>query len=196
MTQVDKSADIPIGNTRVRSMNPKKFGLWLFMISVVMIFASLTSAYVVKKATGNWSLIEFPSLFNVTSVLIVLSSLSIHFSYLSAKKNNLLNIRIGLVVTGLLAISFTIGQYLSWGQLVDQQVFFVGNASGSFIYVFTGLHVAHLFGGLIFLAVVLYNSFKYRVHSKSLAQIEMCVTYWHFLGGLWLYLYLFLVLNN
>ncbi|MEO9475580.1 MAG: cytochrome c oxidase subunit 3 [Cyclobacteriaceae bacterium] len=193
---MDKSADIHLGKVSVRSMHPKKFAMWLFIISVTMIFASLTSAYIVKKAEGNWALVEFPSMFAVTSVIIVLSSLSIHFAYISAKRNNLFNIRLGLVVTGLLAIAFTVGQYMSWGQLVNQEVFFVGNPSGSFIYVFTGLHVAHLIGGLIFLSVVLYNSFKYKVHSKSLAQMEMCITYWHFLGGLWLYLYLFLILNN
>ncbi|MEP0367586.1 MAG: cytochrome c oxidase subunit 3 [Cyclobacteriaceae bacterium] len=193
---MDKSADIHLGKVSVRSMHPKKFAMWLFIISVTMIFASLTSAYIVKKAEGNWALVEFPSMFAVTSIIIVLSSLSIHFAYISAKRNNLLNIRLGLVVTGLLAIAFTVGQYMSWGQLVNQEVFFVGNPSGSFIYVFTGLHVAHLIGGLIFLSVVLYNSFKYKVHSKSLAQMEMCITYWHFLGGLWLYLYLFLILNN
>ncbi len=193
---MEKTANIPLGGVQVRSMHPKKFAMWLFMISVVMIFASLTSAYIVKKAEGNWSLIDFPSLFNVTSLLIVLSSASIQFAYISAKRNNLLNLKIGLAITGLLAIAFTMGQYFSWGQLVEQGVYFVGNPSGSFIYVFTGLHVAHLLGGLIFLTVVLINSFKYKVHSKNLAQIEMCITYWHFLGGLWLYLYLFLILNN
>ncbi len=177
-------------------MHPKKFAMWLFIISVTMIFASLTSAYIVKKSEGNWALIDFPSLFNVTSVMIVLSSISIHFAYLAAKRNNLFNIRLGLTLTAVLAVAFSVGQFFSWGQLVEQEVFFVGNPAGSFIYVFTGLHVVHLVGGLIFLLVVLVNSFRYKVHSKSLAQIEMCVTYWHFLGGLWLYLYLFLILNN
>jgi cytochrome c oxidase subunit 3 len=194
---MDNSADIPVvGNVRVRSMHPKKFAMWLFIISVTMIFASLTSAYIVKKAEGDWLIVNFPSLFNVTSVLIVLSSISMHFSYIAAKRNNLTSIRIGLVITGLLAIGFVIGQYMSWTQLVNQDVFFVGNAAGSFIYIFTGLHALHLIGGVIFLAIVLVNAFKYKVHSKSMAQIEMCTTYWHFLGGLWLYLYLFLILNN
>ncbi|WP_258105099.1 cytochrome c oxidase subunit 3 [Marinoscillum sp. MHG1-6] len=190
------SADIHLGKVRVKSMHPKKFAMWLFIISVTMIFASLTSAYIVKKSEGNWALIDFPSLFNVTSVMIVLSSISIHFAYLAAKRNNLFNIRLGLTLTAVLAVAFSVGQFFSWGQLVEQEVFFVGNPAGSFIYVFTGLHVVHLVGGLIFLLVVLVNSFRYKVHSKSLAQIEMCVTYWHFLGGLWLYLYLFLILNN
>ena len=177
-------------------MNPKKFGLWLFLISVTMLFASLTSAYIVKKSDGNWLIIDFPELFKLTSVLIILSSISIHFSYLAAKKDNLFNLRLGLVIAGLLAVGFVVGQYLSWGQLVAQDVYFVGNPAGSFIYVFTGLHVLHLIGGLVFLTVVLYNAFKYKVHSRNLLSIEMCTTYWHFLGGLWLYLYIFLVSNN
>lgn len=193
---MDRSADMVVGNVRVKSMHPKKFAMWLFIISVIMIFASMTSAYVVKKAEGNWLLIEFPSLFNVTSVLIVLSSISMHFSYLSARKDRIKDIKIGLAISGLLALGFVIGQYLSWAQLVQQDVYFVGNPAGSFIYIFTGLHALHLIGGIVFLIIVLVNAFKYRVHSRSLAQIEMCATYWHFLGGLWLYLYLFLILNN
>ncbi|MEQ8880027.1 MAG: cytochrome c oxidase subunit 3 [Cyclobacteriaceae bacterium] len=193
---MERHAEIPLGTVRVRSVNPKKFAMWLFIITVAMLFAALTSAYLVKQSEGNWPEIVFPSLFNTTSVIIVLSSISLHFAYLAAKRNNLLQIRVGLTVTSLLAIAFIIGQYMSWGQLISQDVFFVGHPAGSFIYVFTGLHAVHLIGGLIFLAIVLYNAFNYKVHSKSLNQLEMCVTYWHFLGGLWLYLYLFLVLNN
>lgn len=181
---------------QVRSVNPKLFGLWIFMVTVVMIFISLSSAYIVKKADGDWLLIQFPQMFKITSVLIILSSVSMHFAYIASKRNNLLNIRLGLGITGLLAIAFTVGQYLSWGELVDQGVFFVGNPAGSFIYVFTGLHVAHLFGGLIFLIIVLGRAFTYQVHSKNLLSIQLCASYWHFLGGLWLYLYLFLILNN
>lgn len=177
-------------------MHPQKFALWLFLISVVMIFAALTSAYIVKKSEGNWMLISFPGFFNVTSALIIFSSLAMQMAYRAAKRNSLLAIRSWLVVTGVLAVSFTWGQYMAWGQLVEQDVFFVGNPAGSFIYVFTGLHAAHLIGGLIFLIIVLYRSFHYQVHSKSLVSIEMCATYWHFLGGLWLYLYVFLILNN
>jgi cytochrome c oxidase subunit 3 len=182
--------------SRVRSMNPKKFAMWLFIISIAMIFASMTSAYIVKKAEGDWLVFDFPQMFAYTSVMIVVSSITMHFAYLSAKKNNLFNIRLGLILTAALAIAFTIGQYLSWGELVAQDVYFVGNPAGSFIYIFTGLHVAHLAGGLVFLFIVLYRAFKYRVHSKNLLSIEMCTTYWHFLGGLWLYLYLFLIVNN
>lgn len=181
---------------KVKSMHPQKFAMWLFIISVVMIFASLTSAYIVKKAEGDWLLVQFPELFKVTSFVIVLSSISMHLAHLSAKRDNMLALRIWLAATTVLAVAFVVGQYLSWSELVDQGVFFVGNAAGSFIYIFTGLHALHLIGGVVFLAIVLVNAIRYNVHSRSMAQIEMCTTYWHFLGGLWLYLYLFLILNN
>ncbi len=194
---MSETASISNSSTsRVRSVNPQKFAMWLFIISVMMIFASMTSAYIVKKAEGDWLIIDFPKAFIYTTVIIALSSISMHFAYLSAKRNNLLNIRVGLIITAIFAVIFAVGQYLSWGELVQQDVFFVGNPAGSFIYIFTGLHVAHLLGGLVFLFIVLYRSFKYKVHSKNMLSIEMCTTYWHFLGGLWLYLYLFLVLNN
>ena len=87
-------------------------------------------------------------------------------------------------------------QYLAWIELVAEDVFFVGNPSGSFVYVFSGLHLAHLIGGLVFLLVIFLDTINYKVHSKNMLTIEMCTTYWHFLGLLWIYLYLFLVMNN
>lgn len=119
-----------------------------------------------------------------------------HFAYISAKRNNIQNIRIGLAVTGILALAFIVGQVKAWGQLVDGGYHFVGNPASSFIYIFTGLHIVHLIGAVVFLLIVLAKAFKYKVHSKSMVRIEMCTTFWHFLGGLWLYLYLFLIFNN
>ena len=71
-----------------------------------------------------------------------------HYAYISSRRNNLLQIRIGLALTSILAIAFVWLQYASWDQLVAQDVYFVGNPAGSFIYVFTGLHVLHLVGGI------------------------------------------------
>jgi len=181
---------------RVRTMHPQKFAMWLFMISVTMLFVAFTSAYVVKKGAGNWEYIPMPSMFLYTSIVIALSSFSMHWAYISAKRDNLLQIRIGVVITAVLAVGFIVGQVAAWNELVANANHFVGNPAGSFIYVFTGVHIAHLIGGIIFLIIVLVSAFKYQVHSKRLARIEICTTYWHFLGGLWLYLYIFLIYNN
>ena len=178
------------------SMHPKKFALWLFLVTVVMIFAALTSAYIVRQAEGNWLEYELPEIFWITSGIVVLSSISLQVAYYAAKKDNFLLLRTCMVLTVALGIAFLVGQWYSWVALVDQEVFFVGNPAGSFLYVFTGLHAAHLISGVIFLIIVLISTFGTKVHSQSLNTLEMAATYWHFLGGLWLYLFLFLLLNH
>ena len=178
------------------SMHPKKFALWLFLVTVVMIFAALTSAYIVRQAEGNWLEYELPEIFWLTSALVIISSLAMQWAYYSAKKDNFLSLRIGIVFALLFGMAFLVGQWYSWVALVDRQVFFVGNPAGSFLYVFTGLHAVHLISGVIFLIIVLISTFRMEVHAKALDTLEMATTYWHFLGGLWLYLFLFLQMNH
>jgi cytochrome c oxidase subunit III len=180
----------------VRRMHPQKFAMWLFMVSVAMIFISMSSAYIVKKGAGDWVYFRLPDMFLYTTILIVLSSVSMQWAYVSAKRNNLVGIRAGMAMTGVLGLAFVAGQWMGWQQLVEQKAYFSDAPSGSFIYVFSGLHGLHLIGGVVFLTLVLVDAFRYEVHSKRLVRMEMCTTYWHFLGGLWLYLYIFLTINN
>jgi cytochrome c oxidase subunit 3 len=188
---------IPVDTTRpTLAMNPKKFILWLFIVSIVMIFAALTSAYIVRQAEGNWLEYELPQMFYISTALIFLSSLSMHWALLSAKKDNFFNVKLGLAITLVLGMVFLYTQVQAWAQLVEMNVFFVGNPSGSFVYVLSGVHGFHIISGVIFLIIVLISSFRDRVHSKNLDTIEMSATYWHFLDGLWIYLFVFLILNS
>ena len=181
-------------------MNPKKFALWLFMVSVIMIFGALTSAYIVRQAEGNWLDFEMPFMFYITSALILASSITMHWAYLSAKKDNHEMAKVAMVITVILGVGFLVGQWLGWTELVGNGIYLVGRessgVSGSFMYVISGLHGVHVISGVIFLLVVLVNVFRLKIHSKKLSQIEMCTTYWHFLDGLWLYLFVFLLLNR
>jgi cytochrome c oxidase subunit III len=178
------------------AMHPKKFALWIFIASVLMIFAALTSAYIVRQADGNWMMFDLPESFWITSAIILVSSGTMHWAYWAAKKDNLTATKIAISITSALGLAFLIGQYVAWGDLVKRNVYFVGNPSGSFVYVLSGLHGLHIVGGVVFLLVVLVATFRFKVHAKSLDQIEMCATYWHFLDGLWLYLFVFLLLNR
>jgi len=178
------------------AMHPKKFAMWLFMVSVVMVFAGLTSAFIVRQSEGNWLQYDLPGIFWFTSGTIVLSSITMHWAYLSAKKDLLDQLKLALAVTTVLGLVFLVGQWYSWVALVDMDVYFVGNPAGSFLYVLTGLHALHLVSGVIFLIIVLISSFKYKIHSKRLTTLDICGTYWHFLGGLWLYLFMFLLFNH
>jgi cytochrome c oxidase subunit 3 len=176
------------------SMHPKKFAMWLFISSVAMLFAAFTSAYIVRQAEGNWLYFDLPNLFYITSGIILLSSFTLQWAYWEAKKDNLNRVKLLVGITSVLGITFLVGQVMAWSELVDHSVYLVGNPSGSFIYILTGLHGAHLISGIVFLLIVLNSTFKFKIHSKNLAQMEMCLTYWHFLGGLWLYLFVFLIL--
>jgi len=176
------------------AMNPKKFAMWLFIGSVVMLFAALTSAYIVRQAEGNWLFFELPGLFTTSTIVILLSSVAMQWAYWSAKKDNLEMVKIMVTATSILGLAFLVLQFEGWKELVANQVYLVGNPSGSFLYIITGLHGLHLISAIIFLLIVLVATYRYKVHSRNLTQMEMCTTYWHFLGGLWLYLFVFLLL--
>jgi len=179
------------------SMNPKKFIVWLFIVSIVMIFVSLTSAYIVRQAEGNWKEFELPTIFLYSTLVLLLSSVTLHLGYLYAKKDEFLMLKLAVVLTFILGISFLFMQLEGWNELVQNKIYFsFSNPSEAFLYVLTGLHAFHLITGLVFLIIVLISTFKLNIHAKNLAQYEMCATYWHFLDGLWLFLYLFLMFNK
>lgn len=179
---------------RPLAMHPKKFAMWLFLASVIMLFASLTSAYIVRRADGNWQVFDLPSMFYVSSVVIIVSSITMHLAFRFAKQDNSEKVKMWTTATAALGLTFMVAQLLGWGQLVNNSIHFSGgNPSASFVYVLSGLHGVHLISAVIFLGIVWNSARQLKINSKSLAQIEMCTTYWHFLGGLWLYLFVFLL---
>ena len=183
----------------VLSMHPKKFLMWLIIVSSIMVFAAFTSAYLVRRGEGNWLTFELPPIFYISSVVIVLSSVTMHWSYYSASKDNLLSLKIAILLTAVLGLLFTYMQVQGWQQLVDVGVYFGGkdsNPAGSFVYVLTAVHIGHLALAFGLLVIIFYRVFTYQVHAKNLAAIEICTTFWHFLGAMWLYLFVFLLVNH
>ncbi|WP_162427472.1 cytochrome c oxidase subunit 3 [Pontibacter pudoricolor] len=188
-----------IENQNTGSVHPLKFSLWLIIISILMMFGAFTSAYIVRREEGNWLEFDLPQMFIINTIVIIASSITMQWAYFAAKKNNLGLVKLMLFLTMALGIVFLYGQLSAWGDLVQNNVYFGGtesNPAGSFLYVLTGVHGFHLITGLIFLAILLIASFKYKVHSKKMLRMQLCTTYWHFLGGLWLYLYFFLLVNH
>ncbi|MCC2547057.1 cytochrome c oxidase subunit 3 [Hymenobacter sp. BT175] len=180
-------------------LHPMRLVLILLIISIVMMFAAFTSGYIVRREEGNWLEYALPGSMLYTSIIIALSSATVQWAWVSARKDNVRQVQIALVLTMLLGVAFLYGQWQVWGELVQNKVFFGGtdsNPAGSFTYVLMGVHGFHLITGLIFLLIVLGKSFRYQVHSRQMLAISNCSIYWHFLGGLWLYLYLFLLLNH
>lgn len=178
-------------------VHPKKFSLWLLILGIVMLFAGLTSAYIVRKGDGNWFNFQLPTVFLYSTIIVLLSSVSMLFAYRSAKQDEINRINIGLIITMVLGLAFVYSQYLGWQALQEQGLFFVnpkeGNKiSASFLIVLAGVHLVHIIAGIFYLLYTLINSLKLKIHKKATLLIEMCNTYWHFVGLLWVYLYLFL----
>jgi len=179
--------------------HPKRLVLILLIFSIIMMFAAFTSGYIVRRDEGNWREFDLPISLLFNTIVIVLSSAAMQWAFYSAKHDEVKRVHIGLLATLALGIVFVFGQVHSWGDLVAGRTFFGGadaNPSGSFVYVLMGVHAFHLITGLIFVAVVLKRSLNYQVHSRAMLSIGNATIYWHFLGALWLYLYLFLLLNH
>ena len=168
--------------------------LWISMISMVMFFAGLTSAYVISMNRDDWVAFDLPQSFYVSTILIVSSSITLFLSqrFLKQKKRQLSLIL--LVVTLLLGIGFVWQQYVGFNQLKSIGLFFTGpesTVSTSFIIGITFMHVLHLFAGLVVLLVVIYNHFKYKYKQDDMLGFELGAIFWHFVDLLWIYLFFF-----
>jgi cytochrome c oxidase subunit 3 len=172
-----------------------KMILWFAMVSMFMMFAGLTSAYVVSTSRPDW-LKDFvlPDAFIISTVVIILSSITFHMAKVSIKKDDKKATGAYLLVTLALGILFVGCQFYGFSKVIESGYFFTGsesNVTTSFLYIATLLHLAHLFAGIIVLLVVIYNHFKQKYNSSQTLGIELGAMFWHFLDILWIYLFLF-----
>lgn len=183
---------------RRNRIHPKKFALIMACASMMMMFAAFTSAYIVRQAAGNWLEFRLPNVFFVSTIILLSSSLALHGSYLSFKRGNKLAYRWLMVLSFVLGLGFVASQYLGWQAMVDIGVELTTNPSGSFIYVISGVHVAHVLGGIAALLVALLHAFTlpYKPTPKRKLRFEMTLIYWHFVDLLWVYLLLFFIMQG
>ena len=179
-------------------IHPHKFALWVACASIVMMFVAFTSAYVVRQAAGNWLEFKLPMQFFYSAGVILLSSLTLHWSYISFLKEREQSYKLLLILTFFLGIVFVILQYLGWVALQESGVQFNGNPAGSFVYVISWVHAAHVIGGIAVLTVALIHAFRllFRVTPRRKLRLEMTMTYWHFVDALWIYLLVFMVITR
>jgi cytochrome c oxidase subunit 3 len=168
--------------------------LWIGMASIVMMFAGFTSAVIVRKGDGVWLNYEMPNMFLLSSIIAGISSVFFIAALYMAKKDNQQMVKTFLWLTLASGLAFVYTQLSGFGQLVDNEIFLTGpssNPSGSFVYIISGLHLVHLAGGIIALFIVIFNAMKGRYNSENLLGLQVCSTYWHFMGAMWIYLYVF-----
>lgn len=188
--------DLTQGSEELKIARAKKNMLWFGIISLTMSFAGLTSAYVVSKERPDWiSSFEIPQAFYTSLILIVISSLTVHFGLRAIKKQqNALGMFL-IVATFLLGSLFVFFQFKGFSEIIQNGYNFTGPTSSittSFIYLVVLLHVAHVFVGLVSLLVVIYNHYKQKYRNGKTLGVELAATFWHFVDIVWIYLFLFL----
>ncbi|WP_345093189.1 cytochrome c oxidase subunit 3 [Flavobacterium chungnamense] len=179
-----------------RTARSYKLLLIFAMISMVMMFAGLTSAMVVSKSRPDWLKdFQMPTAFFVSTAIILLCSVTIHLAKKSIKKDDRSATTLFLLATLALGFGFIYFQFEGFAQLFHNHLYPVGGTGSitiSFLYVLVYVHMAHLAGGIISLLIIIYNHFKQKYNSSQFLGIELGAMYWHFLDFLWIYLFLFL----
>jgi cytochrome c oxidase subunit III len=179
-----------------RKIHPHKFALWVAMASITMMFAGLTSAYIVRQAQGNWRLYDLPTVFTVSTVVILLSSITMIMGQRAFKKRAMASFKLLITTTLVLGILFMCLQYLGFTQLYHAGIRVDGNPSESFLFIIAGLHLLHIAGGIIALLFVFFRAFRTRVKVYNTTGLEIVASYWHFVDILWIYLFVFLLVNK
>jgi cytochrome c oxidase subunit 3 len=181
---------------KARNERSYKLLLLFAMLSMTMMFAGLTSAFVVSKSRADWlKNFELPVAFYISTAVIIGCSVTFHLAKKAIQKDNRNATTSFLLGTLALGILFVVLQFIGFGQIVAAGYYFTGSASNittTFLYVVTIAHMAHLAGGLISLLIIIYNHFKQKYNSTQTLGIELGAMYWHFLDLLWVYLFLFL----
>ncbi|WP_081413854.1 cytochrome c oxidase subunit 3 [Eisenibacter elegans] len=188
-----------------RRREPLQFLLWLAIFSMSLGFFSLTATYVYKRIQGVWTRFDLPPAFWLSTAVIMASSYTLYLANVAFQEEQFKRFRSYILFTLSLGIGFMVLQAEGWRELIVQGVWLKGAVSGSFVYVLSGLHMAHLAGGVIFLMVILIeavrhtsyvDSFVYSVNPPNQLRLKLLTIYWHFVDVLWLYLFVFLLLNH
>ena len=169
-------------------------GLCILLGTIVMLFGGLSSAYIVLRGAPDWQNIEIPSVLWLNTAILLASSATIEAGRRSLRYGRLFAMKIWLVASGGFGVAFLIGQFAAWRQLVAAGVYLPTTLHSSFFYLLTALHGVHLLGGMIALAYVVTRALRNRITPAKGESLKLCATYWHFMDGLWVYLFILLAL--
>ena len=192
--------DLTQGSSQQKNKRAKKMMLWFGIVSLIMSFGGLTSAFIVSSSREDWlNDFELPNAFFISTIIITFSSLV----FIAAKKALLKekyllsqSLVLGVFVLGL---AFIYNQFLGFNELIISGYNFTGptsNITMSYIYIIAVTHILHVIAGLISLAVVIVNHFKKQYTPVSKLGFDIASTFWHFVDLLWVYLFLFLYFFN
>ncbi len=181
-------------NEQRKKIHPHKFTLWVAIGSILMMFAGLTSAYIVKRNQASWIMIEIPVLFWYSTVTILASSVTVQLSLQKLKLREMVAYRRWLAITAVLGVLFLVLQIAGFLKFSELDIRLIGagsNASYSFLLAISSLHGLHVLGGVIALVVIALRAMSTSNRNYSTIPLEIAATYWHFVDILWIYLFIF-----
>ena len=171
-----------------------RLGMWLLLTGVTMLFAGLSSAYIITSSAPWWQAITLPSLLWANTFVLLASSATIERTRHRIQLDDQNGARTWIALTGVLGLAFLIGQLVAWQQLVDAGVYLPSTLHSSFFYILTGLHGLHLLGGVSALGYVWVQIFRNRYSAQAHEPVSLTAMYWHFMDGLWVCVFLLLIL--
>lgn len=190
---IENSRNTPLGNRGRGKIHPHKFTMWVAIGSIVMMFAGLTSAYIVKSQLASWNSVAMPKVFWYSTAIILLSSLMMQVSIRAFKEREMNRYRFLIGITTLLGVTFIFLQWIGFTQLWSSGINFKGSGAGQFLYVIAGLHAIHVLGGVVALLVTFLKALFGKTKSYNVVPVEVIGTYWHFVDALWIYLFVFFI---
>jgi cytochrome c oxidase subunit 3 len=173
--------------------------MYIAIGSMTMMFAGWISAYMVRQGQGRWDHVHLPTPFWISTVLIIASSITIHLTVRAFKKKEFGQYKALLTTTIILGVAFLISQIVGFTQLYNLQDVRLNsnNAAGEFTYVIPFVHGVHVLGGLVAMLIVFIStSIRRRKGIFKSTGIELVSIYWHFVDALWLYIFIFLLVNQ
>lgn len=174
-----------------KRIHPHKFTLWVAMGSIIMMFAGLTSAYIVKSNQPKWITFQMPMVFWYSTAILLLSSLTMQMALKEFKGRNILKYRRLLSLTLILGALFVAVQCFGFSMIWKSGITLSGAGAAPFMYVIFGLHGIHVLGGVVVLLIMMIRAFSTKRRSYDPVPVEVISQYWHFVDILWVYLFIF-----
>lgn len=180
------------GDAAVPSTTPARIAVWLLVSAITILFAAFTSTYLARRDEADWRVGPLPGVLWISTAVILASSLSMEWARRRGRRGDAEQLRAGLLVTTGLGLGFLAAQLAAWRHLVAAGVYLATNPHSSFFYLLTGAHGFHLAGGIGGLLYALRRIAALPTSAEALDVVDPVATYWHFLAGLWVYLFVIL----
>lgn len=166
-------------------------GMWMAIAGIMMLFAAFTSAMVVRRGISNdWVTMALPRVLYLNTLVLISSSVTLEHARRSLAADRSDRFARWLYVTLVLGFAFVAGQLLAWHELASHGTYISTNPSSSFFYLLTASHGLHLLGGIAALCFLFFQTRKFALKLKRPVAVDVTAMYWHFMGGLWLYIFL------